>query len=168
MAGKRKASPKAGLHHGQRRIKRRGIAPVERDSKGWSPQARTLPLSQPLAVSTPSTSSISPKVIMPEQPNKPLDQLPCPVELLHGPRTAAKATQIFDHLIAYYQRQTVKAAKAQTSDIFRNLHTLKLCIAHSNGFLGRRSCKLTEPGVSDLKLYGQHQPFQQSSRDSGI
>jgi hypothetical protein len=128
MAGKRKASPKAGLHHGQHRIKRREIAPVERDSKGWSPQAPTLPLSQPLAVSTPSTSSISPKVIMPDQPNKPLDQLPCPVELLHGPRTAAKATQIFDHLIVYYQRQTVKTAKAQTSDIFRDLHTLKLCI----------------------------------------
>lgn len=129
MVGKRKASPKAGLHHGQRRIKRREIAPAERSSKGWSPQAPTLPLSRPLAASTPSTSSISPKVITPEQPNKPLDQLPCPVELLHGPRTAAKATQIFDDLIAYYQRQTVKTAKTQTSDIFRDLHTLKLCIA---------------------------------------
>ena len=129
MVGKRKASPKAGLHHGQRRIKRREIPPVGRDSKGWSPQAPTLALSEPLAVSTPSTSSISPKVIIPEQPNKPLDQLPCPVELLHGPRTAAKATQIFDHLIAYYQRQIVKTPKAQTSDIFRDLHTLKLCIA---------------------------------------
>jgi hypothetical protein len=86
-------------------------------------------LGQPLTVSTPSTSSISPKVTIPEQPNNSLDQLPCPLELLHGPRTAAKATQIFDHLIAYYQRQIVKTTKAQTSDIFRDLHTLKLCIS---------------------------------------
>ena len=129
MAEKRKATPKADPHDGQRRIKRKEMASVERESKGESPQAPTLPLSQPLTVSKPSMSSISPKVTIPEQPNKSLDQSPCPVELLHGPRTAAKAIQIFDHLIAYYQRQIVKTTKAQTSDIFRDLHTLKLCIA---------------------------------------
>jgi hypothetical protein len=129
MAEKRKASPKAGPHGGQRRTKRREMAFVERGSKGVSPQASTLPLSQPIAVSKPSMSSISPRVTIAEQPNKSLDQSPCPVELLHGPRTAAKAIQIFDHLIAYYQRQIVKTTKAQISDIFRDLRTLKLCIA---------------------------------------
>jgi hypothetical protein len=129
MAEKRKASLKAGPRYRQRKTKRREIASVERGSKGMSPQAPTLPLSQPLAISKPLRGSISPKVTMPEQPNKPLDQSPCPVELLHGPRTAAKAIQIFDHLIAYYQRQIVRTTRAQTSDIFRDLHTLKLCIA---------------------------------------
>src|SRR4051812_47939230 len=128
MVGKRRASPKTGLHNGQCRIKRREMTSVEGDSKGGSPRPRTLPLSQSLTASTP-TSSISPKVTIPEQPNKSLDQLPCPLELLHGPRTAAKATQIFDHLIAYYQRQIVKTTKAETWNIFRDLHTLKLCIS---------------------------------------
>src|SRR5271168_1031095 len=129
MAGKRKASPKAGPHNGQRRIKRREMASVERGSKGGSPHAPTLPSSQPLTVSKSPMSSISPKVTIPEQPNKSLDLSPCPMELLHGPRTAVKAIQIFDHIIAYYQRQIVTTTKAQTSDIFRDLHTLKLCIA---------------------------------------
>src|SRR3954447_10453214 len=101
MVGKRKASPEASPQHGQRRIKRREMASVEGASRGGSPRASTLPLSQPLTASTPSTSSISPMVTIPEQPNKSLDQLPCPRELLRGPRTAAKATQIFDHLITY-------------------------------------------------------------------
>src|SRR5277367_6625125 len=122
MAEKRKASPRAGPHDGphdgQRRIKRREMASVERGSKGGSPQAPALPLSQPFTASKPSMSSISSKVTIPGQPNKPLDQSPCPVELLHGPRTAAKTIQIFDHLIAYYQRQIVKTTMAQTSDIF--------------------------------------------------
>src|SRR5271170_6386445 len=118
MAEKRKATPKADPHDGQRRIKRKEMASVERESKGESPQAPTLPLSQPLTVSKPSMSSISPKVTIPEQPSRSLDQSPCPVELLHGPRTAAKAIQIFDHLIAYYQRQMVKTTRAQISDIF--------------------------------------------------
>jgi hypothetical protein len=125
MAGKRKASPKTG----QRRIKGNETASVERDSKGGSPQAPTLPLSQPLTTSTPSTNSISPEVTIPEQPNESLDQSPCPMELLYDPRTTAKANQTFDHLIAYYQRQVVKMTKAQTSDIFCDLHTFKFCIA---------------------------------------
>jgi hypothetical protein len=128
MVRKRKASPKASLHHEQRRIKRREMAPFERYSKAQLPQGPTLPLSQPLTASTLSTSATSPKAIIPEQPNKSPDPLLCPVELLHGPRTVAKATQIFDHLTAYYQRQIVTTAKAQASDIFRDLHTLKLCI----------------------------------------
>ena len=64
-----------------------------------------------------------------EQPVESFEQSPCPLELLAGPRSAAKINKIFDNLIAYYQRQVVDATKTGTADIFRDLHTIKLCIA---------------------------------------
>jgi hypothetical protein len=81
----------------------------------------------PTAVeSTTPKSSI--EVSTPKKSVKSVEQSPCPIELLAGPPNAAKANKIFDHLIAYYQRQMVKATRTETSDIFRDLHMIKLCI----------------------------------------
>jgi hypothetical protein len=65
----------------------------------------------------------------PEQSVESAEQSPCPTGLLTSPRDAAKANKILDHLIAYYERQIVKETRTETSDIFRDLHTIKLCIA---------------------------------------
>ena len=85
----------------------------------------------------PNTVQIS----TPEQSTNSLQELPCPMELLQGPRSVTKANEIFDHLLAHYERQMVKTTKADASEIFRDLYNIKLCI--SKLFSDSKELKMT-------------------------
>ena len=65
----------------------------------------------------------------PEQSTVSLSEPPCPTGLLQGPANALKSKDILDQLIAYYKRQTVKTTMTEASEIFRDLHTIKLSIS---------------------------------------
>ena len=77
----------------------------------------------------------------PEQSAVLLSEPPCPMGLLQGPGNALKSRDIIDQLIAYYRRQTVKTTMREASEIFRDLHTIKLCI--SKLFSASKELKVT-------------------------
>jgi hypothetical protein len=121
MAKKRKASPNAFPHHRERRSKRRE---TPSDSAGSTVSEHL----NPSPVENGATEQYG-EVGRPEQSAESLDEPPCPMEFLTAPCNAEKSIKIFDHLIAYYQRQVGSATRAGTSHIFRDLRTIKLCIS---------------------------------------
>ena len=114
----------------------------------WSPT--TVEASTSSTVSTPSMVNTLSK-----QSIDSLTQPPCPMELLQGPRNVAKANEILDHLIAYYERQVVKAPKTELSEIFHDLHTIKFCI--SRLFSDSKELKSTlQQILSKEKIHAYH------------